>query len=35
MSSAMAGQFVDAAYEITDQIISLGPNPFREISKSS
>jgi coenzyme F420-reducing hydrogenase delta subunit len=31
MSSAMANQFVEAAKEMTDQIIKLGPNPFRNL----
>ena len=30
MSSAMAGQFVEAAVEMTAVITELGPNPLRE-----
>jgi coenzyme F420-reducing hydrogenase delta subunit len=29
MSAAMAGEFVAAATQITEQITSLGPNPLR------
>jgi F420-non-reducing hydrogenase iron-sulfur subunit len=29
LSSAMAGQFVSAAKEMTEQITTLGPNPLR------
>jgi coenzyme F420-reducing hydrogenase delta subunit len=30
MSSAMAGQFAEAAKEMTEQVAKLGPNPLRE-----
>jgi len=31
ISSAMAGQFADAAREMTAQISALGPNPLRAV----
>ena len=31
LSSAMAGQFVAAAKEMTEQITTLGPNPLRRL----
>lgn len=31
MSSAMAGQFVAAAEEMTEQITAIGPNPLRNL----
>ena len=34
LSSAMAGQFVDATKEMTEKIEALGPNPLREKVKS-
>jgi coenzyme F420-reducing hydrogenase delta subunit len=33
MSSAMAGQFVAAAEEMTKQINAIGPNPLRDVEK--
>ena len=35
ISSAMASQFVEAANEMTEQIVELGPNPMREMYTSS
>ena len=35
ISSAMASQFVEAANEMTEQIVELGPNPMREMFTSS
>ena len=34
LSSAMAGQFVEATKEMTEKIEALGPNPLREKVKS-
>jgi coenzyme F420-reducing hydrogenase delta subunit len=34
LSSAMAGQFVDATREMTEKIEALGPSPLREKVKS-
>jgi hypothetical protein len=30
MSAAMAGEFVETASEVTEQITALGPNPLRD-----
>jgi len=30
LSAAMAGQFVDAAKEMTEKVEALGPNPLRK-----
>jgi coenzyme F420-reducing hydrogenase delta subunit len=30
LSSAMAGAFVEAAMQMTDRIVELGPNPLRD-----
>lgn len=30
LSSAMAGGFVEAARQMTDRIVELGPNPLRD-----
>ena len=35
LSSAMAGQFVEAAKEMTGQIAALGPNPLRGLPVES
>ena len=35
LSAAMAGEFVDAATEMTEQITALGPNPLRAPSKDA
>jgi len=32
MSAAMAGQFVEATTEMTEQVKTLGPNPLRATS---
>jgi F420-non-reducing hydrogenase iron-sulfur subunit len=34
LSSAMAGQFVDATKEMTEKVEALGSNPLREKAKS-
>jgi coenzyme F420-reducing hydrogenase delta subunit len=31
MSSAMAGQFAEAAREMTEKIAELGPNPLKSV----
>jgi coenzyme F420-reducing hydrogenase delta subunit len=35
MSAAMAGEFVAAATQMTEQITTLGPNPLRAPAKTS